>query len=435
MRSGEAWLLRNVFLGSRRLDCRIREGAVVEIGSTLTPAGERVLDAHGGALLPGLADHHIHVLALAAAYASIDLGGADSLDAAPAAGLAPNVHASPWLRVIGAGIELSRPDLDRRWPDLPVRVQHRSGRLWTLNSAGVKLLESGLTRRERATGQLWDADERLRTLVGDGAVPDLASVGRLLAASGVTHVTDATPDLDSDTAARIANALPQHVRSMAATGTAPRKLVLSDQRVPDLDGLCQSIAACHLAGRAVAIHTVTAATLALALAAFAEVGTLAGDRLEHAALCDDAAADRIAERGLTVVTQPTIYQRHRTAFLRDTPAAERPLLWRHAGLLARGVRVAVSSDAPYGDAEPAHTIHACLTRPVEGVSAGTALSTMLTPPEDPAGPPRVVKIGAPADLCVLETSLPAALEAATVASRWPVLATFIGGRLIYCQTV
>ena len=56
-------------------DVRIAEGRIEGIAEQIAPrAGETALDAEGGALLPGLHDHHIHLLALAAALESVACG-------------------------------------------------------------------------------------------------------------------------------------------------------------------------------------------------------------------------------------------------------------------------------------------------------------------------------------------------------------------------
>lgn len=44
-------------------------------------------------------------------------------------------------------------------------MQHRRGALWTLNTAAIELIGSGLSREERASGQLWRSDARLRALL------------------------------------------------------------------------------------------------------------------------------------------------------------------------------------------------------------------------------------------------------------------------------
>ncbi|KAA1394301.1 amidohydrolase family protein [Aeromicrobium ginsengisoli] len=431
MPPNEPWLLRSVEVGTDLVDCRIAEGRVVDVAAGLDPLpGEGVVDGAGGALLPGLADHHVHVLAMAAARASIDLAGATDLDHAPAP------EGSGWLRVVGAGSELTRHDIDRHWGDRPVRVQHRSGALWTLSTAAVEVLAKGLAETERESGQLWRADRRLGHLlaeVDDGLDAHLADVGRDLAARGVTHLTDATPDLDARGLERIVSAVPQHVLSMAESGGGPRKIVLPDHTAIDFDEFRATVRACHGQGRPVAVHAVTATALAVAIAAFDEVGTLSGDRIEHAAICEDAAAERLAELGLTVVTQPTVFARHGAKFRQESAPAERPALWRHAGLLARGIRVVVSSDAPYGDPDPARTLHACATRPDEGVRADVVLESYLLEPNRLEAAVRTVAPGAEASLCLLEVPIRHALAAVETGGSLGVRATFISGKCVYAR--
>jgi dihydroorotase-like cyclic amidohydrolase len=44
---------------SERGDVRIEQGLIAETGALTAREGEAVIDAKGGALLPGLHDHHI----------------------------------------------------------------------------------------------------------------------------------------------------------------------------------------------------------------------------------------------------------------------------------------------------------------------------------------------------------------------------------------
>src|SRR3546814_12404699 len=55
-------------------DVRLSQGHIAEIGRLVREPEESSIDARGGALLPGLHDHHIHLFALAAALASIACG-------------------------------------------------------------------------------------------------------------------------------------------------------------------------------------------------------------------------------------------------------------------------------------------------------------------------------------------------------------------------
>jgi predicted amidohydrolase YtcJ len=421
MPSTERWLLRGVVVDGARTDCRLRDGIVAELAPGLAAGdGERVLAAGGGALVPGLADHHLHLRALAAARRSIDLGGRPL----SAIGTVGAVAGDGLVRIIGAGEEVTRGQLDELFGDRPVRVQHRGGALWTLNTAALDLLPAGLTDDERRTGQFWRSPGRLRALSPPADRTALAEVGARLAGYGITHVTDASPDGDPAVLA-----VDQHVCSLAAAGNGPRKIVLSDHLDLDYAALVRGIRTAHSDGRPVAVHTVTAASLALLLAAFAETGTVPGDRVEHAAVCDDAAAARLAELDVVVVTQPTVYARHRAAFRRDSDPGERDLLWRYGGLLRRGVRVAISSDAPYGDPDPWRSIAAAATELADGerVPPATSVASLFGRPEDAGGAVRAVRVGEPADLCLLAEPLPAALAKVVAGGGNPVVATFIDG--------
>jgi predicted amidohydrolase YtcJ len=197
------------------------EGCVTAIaapGRLRPPASAVVVDGRGGALLPGFADRHIHLMATAAAELSVPCGDpatfADRLRARAAA-TAPG----EWVRGVGyLGDDLDRHRLDAVVADRPVRVQHRGGALWVVNGAGARALgldDPGAELPAGAdprTGRLWRVDAWLRDRLGPGAAPDVAAVGRRLAAYGVTSVTDAGPDLAPDTVrALTAAGLPQRL--------------------------------------------------------------------------------------------------------------------------------------------------------------------------------------------------------------------------------
>jgi predicted amidohydrolase YtcJ len=436
---GASWLIRDTEVAGDRVDCLVSEGMITALGPGLqAPRGAEIVIGHGGALLPGLIDHHIHLRAAAASRRSVDLHG--GTDLSPLAVLG----GSGWVRVVGAGRLLSRTDIDRVCSVRPVRVQHRSGAVWTLNSAAVSLLSTGLTAVEERTGQLWRSDVRLREMLGDSVPSLLGELGQALAARGVTHVTDATPDLDAEEVAILVNAVPQHVLPLGSPGgPGPEKVVVSDHDLPAPDRLAARVAAARRAGRPVAVHCVTQAALALTIDALDTVGALPGDRIEHAAVCDDAAADRLAGHGLIVITQPTLFFRHGRDYLAGTDPADRDFLWRHAGLLAHGVPVALSSDAPYGDIDPWQTVTAATTRRThdglpflaqEAVPADVALGSMLTSPMEPTGVRRTVRVGAVADLCLLTEPLDQILgRAVTAPGTVRVRATFIAGRPVHLE--
>jgi predicted amidohydrolase YtcJ len=204
--------------------------------------------------------------------------------------------------------------------------------------------------------------------------------------------------------------------------------VLDEDRLPPLDVLVGWFRRARAVGRAVAVHCVTRVELHLALAAWGEVGAMAGDRVEHGAVVPLDVVPTLRALGLVVVTQPALVAARGDQYRADVDADDIEHLWRCGSLVAAGVGVAASSDAPYGDPDPWRGIAAAVDRRTpsgavlgarEVVPARQALAMYLTPLDDPAGAPRRVVVGAPADLCLLTTDLATALAdptAVTVAT-------------------
>lgn len=454
-------VLRRAEVDGLLVDVRLDDGLIVALAPQLEPtSGDEVLDADGGALLPGLHDHHIHLMAFAAARHSVALGPPAVNDAAAFEAALRAAGGTGWLRGTGyhesvAG-DLDRHRLDAVVPHRPVRIQHRSGAMWVFNSAAIEVAEigteapSGVERDAGGvpTGRIYGLDEWLRERLPSDP-PDLAGAAAELRSYGVTGLTDATPTEDPDHIGLLADAVadgrvPQRLvitgglhlapQAGAALERGPVKLVVADYDLPALDDLTASIRAAHDRGRPVAIHCVTRAALLLALAAWDEAGTAAGDRVEHAAVAGPAEADRLAAAGITVVTQPGFVVERGDAYLADVDAEDQPDLWPCASLLEAGVAVGGSTDAPFGHADPWRAIAAATTRRTRGgrllgaderLDAGWALKLFLTSPDDPGGLPRRVAVGQPADLCLLRLPLDAALEEPSSAH---VAATFLSGR-------
>ena len=118
-------LIKNAELdGSRLVDLRCERGLIAEIGDGLSPdSGDVVIEASGGALLPGLHDHHIHLHALAAANISVLCGPPAVTGLAQLQGALATAPGNGWIRGIGyhhsvAG-ELDRWILDAIVSDRP----------------------------------------------------------------------------------------------------------------------------------------------------------------------------------------------------------------------------------------------------------------------------------------------------------------------------
>lgn len=449
----------------RPVDVRISAGTIAEVGPALAALrGEAVLDVPGAVVLPGLHDHHVHLRALVAAGRSSAVGpehvaGRDEL-AAALRGAPVDRHG--WRRAVGyhesvAG-ELDRWSLDTLVADTPVRVQHRSGILWTVNSAGAECLgldavhEPGVERDTtgRPTGRLFRLDRWLaQRLPGDDPMADVEQVSLELARRGITGVTDASPDAATQGLGALVEAvdsgrLRQRVHAMAPFGTGlpahqlvsrgPHKVLLDDDALPALAELVELMRTAHHGGVPVAVHCVTAAQLTLALAAFAEAGVLGGDRLEHASVVHRQLVGRIAELGLAVVTNPGLVHARGDVYLEEVDARDLEFLYPCATLLRAGVAVAAGSDAPFGPVDPWTVVDAARTRrtaagrtlvPDEKVSLATAVGLLSGRVEAP-GCARTIEPGEPGDLCLLTDGVvprPGGTE--------PVAAAVVAGRVVY----
>lgn len=427
---------RATLLDGTTTDIRLGQ-QIDEMGDGLVAeSGEGVLYAGGGTVLPGLHDHHVHVRSAASALDSFFVGPPGVSSKAELTQLLSNATPGPdgWIRAIGyhesvAG-DLDRYALDAIVRSVPVRIQHRSGVLWILNSEALGRI--GLS--EHPDGRLRSADHGWSDLL-QRRESDLAELSRRITATGVTGVTDATPDLDADDMVSLVVAHRHGEFRPRPSFLAPGKIILHDDRL-DLDALTDWIAGHHGAGRPVAVHCVTAAQLVVTIAALRAAGGHPQDRIEHAAVVPHDNVADLGELGVTVVTQPNLVAERGDHYLADVPAAEHPQLWRVASLLEATVPVALSTDMPFGHGDPWTAMRAAVYRTTpsgavlsanECVSAREALTMFLGRPDRPAQP-RTVAVGEPADLCVLSeppaTAL-AELDAGMVA------ATIIGGELVY----
>ena len=424
---------RGTLLDGRVADVRVDE-RIVDVGDCLEPhPGEHVHDAALGAVLPGLHDHHLHLRAAAAALDSITAGPPtvrtpEQLTAALTAAVPGD---DGWIRAVGyhdsvAGA-LDAAALDAMRPDVPLRVQHRSGALWILNSAGLASvgLPDHPDGRLKAMDRSWSATLPQREA-------GLAEVSRRLLALGVTGVTDATPDLSAEdivtlTMARRHGEIRQRLHFLS-----PSKRILHDDHL-DVDELTGWIAGHHAAGRKVAVHCVTAAQLVVTIAALRAAGTRRGDRIEHAAVVPEDAIADLLDLGVLVVTQPNFVAERGEQYLQDVAAEELPDLWRVASLSGAGIPVAGSTDAPFGTGDPWASMRAAVRRraetgevlgSAEAISPLQALEMFLGSANQPAVP-RTVAPGEPGDLCVLRVPPQDALQ--TLASDLVAL-TVVGGR-------
>jgi predicted amidohydrolase YtcJ len=410
------------------------------------PVPGRILDAQGGALLLGLHDHHIHLAGLAARAASVWCGPPEIADRET---LAQHLQAQPgtgWLRGIGyhesvMGLPGFR-ELDRLLPHRPLRIQHRSGRMWLLNSLALEALLAarepppGLERDGAGySGRLFDEDAWLRTALAS-APPDFAAVSAQLASHGVTGITDMIASGQLAQHGWLAGTLGLNDAAPGPWHLGPAKLHLHEAALPPFDEACAFITGAHRQRRGVAVHCTTEVELVYTLAAFEQVGTIPGDRIEHASIAAPGHIATIRDLGLVVCVQPHFVQERGDRYLLDVEPRHHGDLYRLASLSAAGIPLAGGSDAPFGSADPWAAMAAAVSRQTregqliganEALTPEAALALYLAAPDDLARKRRIA-IGEPADLCLLKLPWQAARQRLTSAD---VRATIIAGRLVH----
>lgn len=461
-------IMRTVFTNAevegRLASVVIEDGFVVAVGEDSYAEDASVIDARGGALLPGLHDHHVHLLAMAARRDGVDLDVLD--DAASfdhALMTAASSTADGWVRASGYDEHRHGP-LDRHRIDAlvgqrNVRVQHRTGLAWVLSTAGLDAVLTNdippgveLDLEGQPTGRLLRLDSWLAERIGVSA-PSLKELGSELAAFGITGVTDATPNLGAGRIAVLRQAvgdgsLPQRLTLLGVheeersavegwSTVGPAKILVDEVVGLDPDALAKVIEKHHAVGRAVAIHAVSRAETVTAATALALAGIQQGDRIEHGSVLPADLDALLADGGVTVIVQPGLVFERGDHYLNVVDGEDLAFLHRAGSMLSAGVRVAAGSDAPVTSIDPWMAIAAASTRFTrtgqvlganERVEAATALGWYLTEPLEPGGPVRRVEVGARADLCLLDAPLADVLadpRASHVRSTW------VEGRLVY----
>lgn len=450
-------LIRNVEMyGHGLADLRISGSRIAAIGALPAQPGEEVIDAAGGALLPGLHDHHIHLAGLAARAASV-LCGPPEVTSPEQLAARLQRPGDGWIRGIGYHESvMGLPDantLDRLVPDRPVRIQHRSGRVWLLNSAALGQLLAkadpppGL---DRATGHLFDEDRWLQETLA-GQPPDFTSVCAGLARYGVTGVTDMTPRNDAamashftrqiESGALLQNCLLAGELSLADAPPGPwrlgpAKLHLHEAALPDFDEAVGFATTAHGQERPVAIHCVSEVELVFAMALLETAGVLPGDRIEHASVASPELVKRMALLSVGVCVQPHFVLERGDRYLADVEPRHLADLYRLRSLIDAGLPLAGGSDAPFANDDPWTAMMAAVTRTTregrvidsdEALTPEEALALYLADPADLSRQRRITP-GEVADLCLLDRPWS---EARKQLSSDRVCATTVSGRLVH----
>jgi predicted amidohydrolase YtcJ len=479
-------LLRRVRvgLGGELGDVRVNDGRVTAItGPGSAGFAARVVDGHGGTLLPGLVDAHVHLVQWATFRRRIPLDAARSAAEAVELLLAHLLATPSQLEelVVGAGFR------DGLWPDEPHKeLLQRAlpGRAVALFSADLHTLWLSpaalkLIGREHPTGVLLEgecmsATAQLPTAAVDVQDRWVAEAVRTAAARGVTRIVDYEyADTVADWTRRLGQSAP------AARISCVIARYLLDQTIerghrtgdvlPDSGGLLTvgpfklfvdgslntRTAYCHdpypggdslgllelppgelvpllrrasAHGLVPAVHAIGDQANTIALDAFAEVGC--PGRIEHAQLLSPADVPRFAGLGVVAAVQPA----HQPD---DRDVADRHWSGRTArafpyrSLLDSGARLELGSDAPVAPLDPWDGIAAAVARtdddrppwhPEQSIPLADALAAA-------SGGRRGIAVGDVADL-VVTVADPAGLSPEDLRTL-PVTATILGGHVTH----
>lgn len=469
------------------VDVHLAEGLVVDIApARALPRRGLVIDGGGGWLIPGLWDHHVHVVQWALAAQRVPLGAATS--AAHAALLMRGAPVLPDGRRVGTGFR------DALWPDAPTLelLDDATGQVPTylinadvhsvwLNSAalrreGFPIDGAGILRETPA----FEISRRLNAVAPEVADPLVEKMAQDAASRGVVGLVDLDMAWNEEAwARRISGGFdalriefgiyPEYLDRAVAdglrTGDVARGAASDLARVGSLkvitDGsLGTRTAACSHsypgdprnhglltvdpatlvdlmiratgAGISSAIHAIGDVANSHALDAFASTG--AWGTIEHAQLVSHADIPRFGRLGVGASVQPehAIDDRDMTDTIWSGQTAQ-PYPLR--SLADTGANLLFGSDAPVSPLDPWAAMAAAVFRTRDGrepwqayqsIDAATALGAST---HGGSAAPARIEPGAPADLalCAHDPLRATAGELRGMA----VAATFLGGRLTH----
>lgn len=468
-------------------DVHLADGVIADIApARALPRRGTVLDADGAWLVPGLWDHHVHVLQAALGAERVSLrDAATAAEAAAIAATAPVRSDGRRIAVEFRDALWSEPAtvelLDAATGDVPTYLLNLDLHSLWLNTAalrreGVAPGAGGLVREEeafavtRALNAVPDAD-------GDAAV---ARAARAAASRGVVGYVDLDMTWNEESwRRRLAGGFdalrvdfgiyPQHLDRAIALGmqsgdplsdagtdlvrVGPLK-VITDGSLGTRTAACSHgyggdphnrgalnvapeqlrklMTAATAAGLGCAIHAIGDVANTLALDAFAATGAVG--RIEHAQLVRHADLARFARLGVGASVQPehAVDDRRLTDELWGSQTA---LPYPLRSLRDAGANLLFGSDAPVAPLDPWVTMAAAVFRthdeqapwrPEERLDAATALAASTY--GGSLNGARIVP-GALADLALVARD---PLTAAEVELRtMPVHATLLGGRLTH----
>ncbi len=397
-------------------------------------AATRVIDCQQGVLLPGFNDAHCHIATYASSLLHLDMSprAVSSIEEMKSVirARAMTLPAGEWITGSGydefrlrEGRHPLRGDLDEAAPAHPVRLIHRTGYAWVMNSVALKLAnitvntpepEDGYIDRDQSgepDGLLFGMDDfleaRLEPLLHKAGEIEkgLSLANREYLARGITSLQDATisNDLkqwrffkkivkDGVLKSRVtfmpgyrsfAEFLDEGFKPGQAAGPSasdgnrlrlgPVKVVVNMARGrihPQQEELDRIALEIHRSGFQMAMHSLEVETLEAELKAVTAALVSCPrknhrHRIEHCSLCPPHLLKILKDAGLIVVSQPAFLYCSGDRYLSHVPQEQRLWLYSIGSFHRAGIRVAFSSDSPVAEPNPLTGLYGAVARLTE----------------------------------------------------------------------
>ena len=453
----------------------------------------RVIEAHGGTILPAFNDAHVHFLMASRSLDELDLFGAETQ-----AEVERRIHvyadASRSAWVLGRGwfyaafpggmpsIEL----LDQLVPDRPAYLESFDANTAWVNTRAREISGLGPGPGVLKEAAMLDVTRNLPARTAEMDVAALQAGMRVAASHGIASVQEAgdgldqlalydalrerdqltmrvrlafdmVPRLDPDEWERRLGEYAEAARSRAddawistgivkafADGVVESRTAAllepyegSSERGAPLwaaDELARAVHAADARGWQVQIHAIGDAAIRSALDAFAGCDTGRRHRVEHVEAPAASDVARFAQLGVIASMQPQHADPTLTSVWRRNLGAERSERgWPWRVLLASGARLAFGTDWPVVPLDPFASLQIATQKHTSqriGIDeAVTAWTTGAAYAEHMERRKGTLEVGMLADIAVLDRDL-ATTPASEIAST-KVEATAVGGRLVY----
>jgi predicted amidohydrolase YtcJ len=384
------------------------------------------IDCQGKTLVPGFNDAHCHILSFASSLLSMDCSpSAVSSIADIKAQIREQARRLPkgtWIRAAGYNefylAEKRHPnrcDLDEAAPHHPVRLVHRSGHAYALNSIALSLAgistetsdpPGGMIERDLDSGDpnglLFEMNSYIDKMIPSLSPEDFETGVRLAnkqyLSQGITSLQDATAHnglVEWRTLQRLGErgllvprlSVMMGIKSLGElqdNGLPSRygddgvrmgalKIVLSEARGclhPSQEELEEMALQAHRGGYQLALHAVEENTVVSAVGALEHALDRIPKkdhrhRIEHCSVCPPTLLNRLKHVHALVVTQPSFIYYSGERYLRTVPEGQRRWLYCIGSFLINGLMPAAGSDSPVAPINPIYGIYAAVTRRTE----------------------------------------------------------------------